>query len=75
MTHKFRMAMITVLLILSGATLASAEWRINIDSVSVDAGDTAKLDFYGYWDLPLTGLTVPLVVKEIDPGAFWANSL
>ncbi|MFC1475761.1 thrombospondin type 3 repeat-containing protein [Candidatus Zixiibacteriota bacterium] len=75
MKSSFRVIVAVAIAILCFTTVASAEWRIVIDTITVDVGDTAKLDFYGSWDLPLTGLTLPLVVQEIDPGCFWADSL
>ncbi len=75
MKSSFRIIIAIAVAMLCFTAGASAEWRIKIDSISVAAGGTAKLDFFGYWDLGLTALTVPLVVKEINPGAFWTDSL
>ncbi len=33
------------------------------------------LDFTIYTDLPMVGMTVPVVVREIDPGSFWTGTL
>ncbi|MFC1475760.1 thrombospondin type 3 repeat-containing protein [Candidatus Zixiibacteriota bacterium] len=53
-----------------------AEWRIDIESKTVDAGQAGvTLDITAYWDLPMTALTLPLVAREIDPGAFWTGDL
>lgn len=55
---------------------ASAEWRIDIESTTVNPGETGvTLDITAYWDLTLLGLTIPVAVREIDPGAFWTGTL
>ncbi len=55
---------------------ASAEWRLDIESKTVAGGTTGvTLDFTGYWDLPITNLTLPLRVKTIDQNAFWTGEL
>lgn len=66
---------ILVVVILFAAD-AVAEWRIDFDSKTVDAGQTGvTLNITAYWDLDLMGFTLPIVVRETDPGAFWAGQL
>jgi len=58
------------------STNTFAEWRIDIESKTVNAGETGvTVDFTGYWDLGVAAVVVPVVVREIDPGAFWTGQL
>ena len=50
-------------------------WRVEVETDSVCSVCTASLDFKLYWAAPLSAVTVPIVVKSIDPGAFWAPPL
>ncbi|MFC1476244.1 hypothetical protein ACFLQW_04510 [Candidatus Zixiibacteriota bacterium] len=78
MINVSRMAVATVLVILLGTIPVSAEWRIEIDSIEVDPDTVTagvSLDFTAFWDLALTALSVPFVVREIEPGAFWTGDL
>lgn len=55
---------------------ATAEWRVDVESKTVDSGQTGvTVDFTVFWDANLAGLTIPLVVREIDPGSFWTGPL
>jgi len=74
MGQRLRLHVLAAMLLCT--TNASAEWRVNIESKSVDAGETgATVDFTFYWDLDLRAITVPVVVREIDPGSFWTGTL
>jgi len=54
----------------------NAEWRIEIDSIAVGPGATsASIGFKAYWDIELSSLTLPCVVRSLDAGAFWAHPL
>jgi hypothetical protein len=58
------------------AVKVAAEWRIDLESKTVDAGETAvSLAITAYWDEAMMALSLPLVVREIDPGAFWTGVL
>jgi len=58
------------------AVPAAAEWRVDIESKTVQPGETGvTVAFTVSWDDTLMGLTIPLVVREIDPGAFWTGAL
>ena len=58
------------------AATASAEWRVYIESKAVWAGETGvTLDFTFFWDVDLNTITLPVVVREINPGSFWAGEL
>ncbi len=51
---------------------ALAEWRVEVESKKVGAGrQNVTLGFTAYWDGSLVNLTIPMVVREIDPGSFW----
>ncbi len=53
-----------------------AEWRIDIETKTVDAGQTGvTLDITVYWDIPLASFSLPLIVRQIDSGAFWTGNL
>jgi len=54
---------------------AAAEWRVDFESKGVSIGETGvTVDVIAYWDLTLTGLTVPVIVRELDAGSFWAGA-
>jgi len=58
------------------ACSATAEWRIEIDSIEVQAGATGvQLGIKAFWDRDLAGISVPVVVRAITPGAFWTGTL
>ncbi len=64
------------LFVFLAAMNAAAEWRIDFESKSVWAEETeVAVDVTTYWDITLTGLTIPMVVREIDAGAFWTGEL
>jgi len=54
---------------------ALAGWVITLPDATVNANSTVNYDFYGEWDLPIVGLVIPMVVREIDPGSFWTGTL
>ncbi len=63
-------------LVLLCAVPVAAEWRIDIESKTVEAGQTdVTLDFTVHWDIAMLSLTIPVVVRDIDPGAFWTGML
>jgi rubredoxin len=71
-----RIAVVVTLVILSFAVGASAKWAVEIESKTVEAGATGvTLDFTAYWDLALSAVSLPLVVREVDEGAFWTGVL
>ena len=58
------------------ATGASAEWRIDIQSRLVSPGQQGvTVDFILYWEVELGSLSIPVVVRELDPGSFWSGTL
>lgn len=58
------------------AVPVGAEWRVEVASRTVEPGQTGvTVDFTVAWDVTLLGLTIPLVVREINPGAFWTGPL
>ncbi len=55
---------------------ALAEWRIDFESKTVGVGETGvTLEITASWDDSLLSLSIPVIVREIDPGAFWAGAL
>jgi hypothetical protein len=69
----------TVLLAVAGTLLCSANalggWVITYPDTTIDPNSTVEYQLYGEWDLGLAALTVPTVVRAIDPGAFWTGTL
>ncbi len=57
-------------------TSAYAEWRVDFESKTVNPDDVGvTVDVTAYWDIPLTGLAVPIVVRQTSGGAFWTGAL
>jgi hypothetical protein len=55
---------------------AMAAWDITIESKTVEANETdVMVSIYGSWDREVSQLSVPIIVREITPGAFWTGSL
>lgn len=53
-----------------------AEWDITFESKTVSGNATGvNVNVLGSWDDPLTGITCPIVVRQIDVGSFWTGSL
>lgn len=76
MKAMFYCTAIVMVLTICCAAPVSTEWRIDIETKTVDAGQTGvTLDISAYWDLPLSNLSLPLRVREIDSGAFWTGNL
>lgn len=76
MTNVLRLCAVLVVAALCCAPRAGAEWRIDIESKAVEAGQTGiTLDITAYWDIDMIAFTLPVVVREIDPGAFWTGTL
>ncbi len=73
--------LLTVSIFIFGLSLlfvaqASAEWRVSIESKSVYPSQTGvSVDLELAFDAPIGGLAIPLMVKEITPGSFWAGVL
>ncbi len=58
------------------SSAALAEWRVDFESKTVNPNDVGvTVDISASWDIPLTGLTVPVVVRQNTPGAFWTGAL
>jgi len=67
-----RIRFFVLIAILACSTAAQAEWRVDIESKTVAQGeDRVTVDFTIYWHEAIQQLTIPVVVREIDPGAFW----
>ncbi len=53
-----------------------AEWDITFESKTVSQNATGvNVNVFGSWDLPLAGITCPIVVRQIDEGSFWTGEL
>ncbi len=71
-----RFLVVITIAVVCCAAEVGAKWGVEIESKTVDAGDTAvTVDITAYWDIDMTGFTVPIIVREIDPGAFWTGTL
>lgn len=55
---------------------AFAAWDVTIQSKTVSENETGvEVTVFGTWDLGLTSIAVPVVVREVDPGSFWTGAL
>jgi len=71
-----RVGFLGVIVFLFFTTMVQAEWRYDIESKTVDAGDPAvTVGFTFYSELAIALITLPIVVREIDPGSFWTGQL
>jgi len=62
--------------LLLSATPAFAVWQVDIESKSVDPNQTGvTVNLTVYWDLNLTALTVPVIVRSMSGDAFWTLPL
>ncbi len=69
-------AYLLILPLLVCATTAHAVWDISIESKSVDPSATdVNVVLTASWDVHLAGLTVPLVARSTQGGAFWTGAL
>ncbi|MFC1475484.1 HYR domain-containing protein [Candidatus Zixiibacteriota bacterium] len=68
--------LLMLLPLLSFSSTAFAVWDVSFESKTVDANDVdVTVDITASWDIPLTGLTVPVVVRQTSGGAFWTGAL
>lgn len=76
MRRVFRPAIIAAAMMMFTTVLSSAKWRIEIGSIEVPAGATdVTLDVTAYWDTDLENMAIPMIVRELDHGAFWTGEL
>jgi|GEM_PF-6879186 len=62
-------------LLLFGAS-AFAEWRVDIESKTVNPNQTGvTVAIKAYWDIDLYALTVPVIVRSVSGDAFWSLPL
>ncbi len=55
---------------------AQAAWQLDVESKQVETGATGvNVKVTGYWDLGVTGITLPIIVRELDAGSFWTGTL
>lgn len=67
---------LSVIVVLFYQTNAYAEWRVDIESKTVDQGQRdVTVDFTFYWDLAMNEIDIPIVVRQVDPGSFWRGDL
>jgi|GEM_PF-1671915 len=70
------LVLISLLPLLLAANVAVAEWRIDIESKIVNAGESGvTLAVTAYWDMEMFRFGLPLVVREVDAGSFWTGAL
>lgn len=73
---RLRLAILAMVVVLISAADTFAAWGVEIESKAVSAGATnVTLDFTAFWDIGMTAFTLPVVVRGIDPGAFWTGTL
>ncbi len=73
---RLRLAIPAIVVVLISVADTFAAWDIEIESKEVSAGATnVTLDFTVSWDIGLTWLTIPVIVRENTPGSFWASVL
>lgn len=73
--YVVRVAFAAAVFLFSSANVF-AEWRVSIESKTVPAGQTnVHINFNIAFDLCLAGVTVPIAVRAITPGSFWAGQL
>jgi len=67
---------LAVLLAFVCAASAATEWRMEIESKTVYPGQTdVSLNVTYAFDLRIVQSCLPIIVREITPGAFWAGTL
>lgn len=55
---------------------ASAEWRVEFESKTVYEGSTdVTVGVTVCWEAALRTIVIPVIVRELDPGSFWAGDL
>ncbi len=65
-----------ILGLLMFTTTAAADWYIQFESKEVTAGQqNATIELSAAWEVKLMTLEVPIVVRSLDPGAFWTGTL
>ncbi len=67
---------LSMIVLLLPAAVVNAAWHIEIESKTVAASETdVTVAFSGWWEMDLLQLEIPIIVREIDPGAFWVPPL
>jgi len=66
---------LAVFAVIAGSVNAFASWFVTYPDTAVDPGTTLEYKVSGGWDRVLFEITVPTVVRSIDPGAFWTGAL
>jgi hypothetical protein len=76
MKHPILIIILTLGLMIVLTADSYASWDISFESktVSPNAADV-NLDVSGSWDIPLTNITCPIIVRKIDGGSFWTGAL
>ena len=54
---------------------ALAGWGLNCPDKTVSQGATFQYGIEGEWDIALVQITLPLIIREVDAGSFWAGTL
>ncbi len=76
-TTRFQMyVLIALTFILFAAGSAAAEWRVAFESKTVYAGQTeVEIKLNLTTDAIMGAMTIPVVVREKNPDAFWTGTL
>jgi len=65
-----------MLLLFSSAGPTFAEWRVELESKTVGAGQTdVTLGVTASWDQEINTLVIPVAVRALTPGSFWTGDL
>jgi len=66
---------LAIFMVIAGSVNAFGSWFITYPDTTVDPGATLEYKVAGAWEEIIVAITVPTVVRSIDPGAFWAGNL
>jgi hypothetical protein len=73
---KYAIAILATLLFCGNVSAEYLEGTVTIESKTVSAGkQDVTVEVIASWNDDLAGMTIPLVVRELDPGSFWTGDL
>ena len=73
---RFLVGGFTVVTLLLFGTGAFAEWRVDLESKTVEKNQTGvSVAIAAFWDIEMGSLTVPVIVRSTSGGAFWSPPL
>jgi len=63
-------------LVVAPVTESNAEWAVSFqDKTVAECQSGVQVNLTVAWDLPLTGLTIPVIVRSVAGGSFWMGTL